>query len=163
MLAYVDHGPLQHLLACGMIFVWVNYVLCSRDFDGLNQIVLVVIDVDVPEEAEVVGGAQPLEVDPEDDDGEPDEPEGQEEDVGCDAQEDCQELQDVVGGKGGMAEEEATEEGGQLKRELGSVVTYQGEMGDTLDVIETRVYVGPVLVQELHLYYQEGDEEYCLL
>jgi hypothetical protein len=35
-------------------------------------------------------------------------------------------------------------------------------MRDTLNVVETRVYVGSVLVQELHLDYQERDEEKCL-
>jgi hypothetical protein len=35
-------------------------------------------------------------------------------------------------------------------------------MRDTFDVVETRVYVGSMLVQELHLDYQEGDEEKSL-
>ena len=121
MLADVDHGPLKHFLEGRMIFVGVNDVLGSCNFDGLNEIVLIVVDVDVPEEAEVVGGAQPLEVDPEDHDGESDEPEGHEEDVGCHTHEDCQQLQDVVGCDGLMAEEEATEQGGQLKIKLESV------------------------------------------
>jgi hypothetical protein len=32
-------------------------------------------------------------------------------------------------------------------------------MRDILDVVETRVYVGSMLVQEPHLDYQEGDKE----
>jgi hypothetical protein len=32
-------------------------------------------------------------------------------------------------------------------------------MRDTLDVVESRVYVGSVLVQEPQLDYQEGDKE----
>lgn len=35
-------------------------------------------------------------------------------------------------------------------------------MRDTFDVVETRVYVWSVLVQELHLDYQQGDEEKSL-
>jgi hypothetical protein len=36
---------------------------------------------------------------------------------------------------------------------------YKGVVGDAVDVVETRVDVGSVLVQDLHLDYQEGDEE----
>lgn len=83
MLAYVDHGPLQHFLARRMILIGVNNkILGGGVLDGLDEILLVVVDVDVAEEAEVVGGAQALQVDAEDHNGEADEPEGYEEDVG---------------------------------------------------------------------------------
>ena len=115
MLADVDHSPLKHLLERRMIRVGVNNVLGSGNFDGLDEIVLIVVDIDVPKEAEIVGGAKPLEVDPEDHDGEPDKPEGHEADVGCHTHEHGQQLQDFIGCDGLMAEEEATEQGGELK------------------------------------------------
>jgi len=48
MLAYVDHSPLKHFLERRMVFVGTNYVLGSCIFDRLNEILLIVIDVDVP-------------------------------------------------------------------------------------------------------------------
>jgi hypothetical protein len=160
MLAYVDHGALQHFLARRMILLRVvkNNVLGGGVLDGLDQVLFIVVDVDVAEEAEVVGSAQALQVDAEDDHGEADEPEGHKEDVGGNTEEDCEELQEINGREGVVAEEEATEEGAKLKK-LVRVCTYEGVVGDAVDVVETRVDVGSVLVQDLHLDYQEGDEE----
>jgi hypothetical protein len=118
VLAYVDDGALQHFLARRMLLLRVveNNVLSGGVLDGLNQVLLVVVDVDVAEEAEVVGGAEPFEVDAEDDDGETDEPEGHKEDVGCHTSKYCHQLQDLIGCEGVMAEEEATEEVAKLKK-----------------------------------------------